>query len=92
MASPLSPRSQEQPTSHPPEDEDEEMLDADQEDDDEEPQNEAESSTTQQDPRRARENRKDKDLNTFLNSMDKYAPIVSLIERSLMLMPRFPTQ
>ena len=33
-------------------------------------------STAQQDPRPARENRKDKDLNTFLNSMDKYAPIV----------------
>jgi hypothetical protein len=74
--SPLSPRSQSRPVSQ-PEDEDEEMLDVDQEEQ-EAPQASGSfpQATTQQDPRPARENRKDKDLNTFLNSMDKYAPIV----------------
>ncbi len=57
------------------------MLDVDQEEEQEEQDTPREpdsfsQSTTQQDPRPARENRKDKDLNTFLNSMDKYAPIV----------------
>ena len=74
--SPLSPRSQSRPVSQ-PEDEDEEMLDVDEEEQDPHRASEPFSqSTTQQDPRPARENRKDKDLNTFLNSMDKYAPIV----------------
>jgi hypothetical protein len=77
--SPLSPRSQSRPVSQ-PEDEDEEMLGVDQEEREEQEAPRASDpfsqSTTQQDPRPARENRKDKDLKTFLNSMDKYAPIV----------------
>ena len=57
------------------------MLDVDQEEQEEPRERPSRvrlfsQSTTQQDPRPARENRKDKDLNTFLNSMDKYAPIV----------------
>lgn len=74
-----SPGSQSLPVSQ-PEDEDEEMLDVDQEEQEEQEalrgSDSFSQSTTQQDPRPARENRKDKDLNTFLNSMDKYAPIV----------------
>ena len=78
--SPLSPKSQVQRESQPPEDEDEEMLDADQEEQEEEPRatESLSQSASQQDPRPPRETRKDKDLNTFLNSMDKYAPIVYL--------------
>lgn len=56
------------------------MLDADQEEEEEEPRvtDPLSQSGGQQDPRPPRETRKDKDLNTFLNSMDKYAPIVYL--------------
>lgn len=64
-------------------DEDTEMMDADQEEEEEEeedvkPELNAESSTTEdlRPQREPREHRKDKDLNTFLNQMDKYAPIV----------------
>jgi Transcription initiation factor TFIID 23-30kDa subunit len=54
------------------------MLDVDQEEKEEEPRESASFSqaTNQQELRPPRETRKDKDLNTFLNSMDKYAPIV----------------
>lgn len=95
-SSSLSPKSQVQTVSQPPEDDDkdEEMLDADQEEQEDEPREQPESlsqSTTHQDPRPPRENRKDKDLNTFLNSMDKYAPIV-YIPGDTSTDDRFPTQ
>ena len=71
------------PTSQPPvpDQSDSEMLDADHEDEEPEASDTempAQSqSTQQQEPiRPPRETRKDKDLNTFLNQMDKYAPIV----------------
>jgi hypothetical protein len=79
---PLSPKSL-APRSHPPEDEDEEMADVeeDAEDDEEEipnqeGQNAQPNSSPQQETRPSRETRKDRDLNDFLNDMDKYAPIV----------------
>ena len=60
--------------------EDAEMMDAQAEEGDEErkPEINPQSSTPEnlRPPREPRENRKDKDLNTFLNQMDKYAPIV----------------
>jgi hypothetical protein len=62
------------------EEEDTEMLDAEAEEDGEErkPAVDAPESTAEdlRPPREPRENRKDKDLNTFLNQMDRYAPIV----------------
>lgn len=73
--SPLSPGSLPQNSTHPPEEEDYEMVDAD-EDDEEVQQPGSQESTAQQDTRAPREGRKEKDLNAFLNSMDKYAPIV----------------
>ena len=82
--SPLAPRLHSQAALQ-PEDEDTEMLDIDQSEDGEEEEDPQESdsfsrtTSQQQDARPARENRKDKDLNTFLNSMDKYAPIVIFI-------------
>jgi hypothetical protein len=74
--SPLSPTSQKHTTSQPPEYEDAEMLDAEHDDqeDQEDPANE--NSEPHPETRSPRESRKDKDLNTFLTSMDKYAPIV----------------
>ena len=80
MSHPDSPLSQ---ASHPPEDEDAEMIDADEDEEedhgDQEGGNQEENpdpSSSQQETRSPRENRKDKDLNSFLNSMDKYSPIV----------------
>jgi hypothetical protein len=75
MSHPDSPDSQ---SSQPPEDEDTEMLDAEQEEEEEEEQHpdNAQQSTSQDHTRSPRETRKDKDLNSFLNSMDKYAPVV----------------
>jgi hypothetical protein len=59
------------PTDNPAEEGAEMMdIDEDEEKEQEEPQSHSE------DTRPPRENRKDKDLNSFLNSMDKYAPIV----------------
>jgi len=74
-------------------DEDTEMIDADQDEEEEDvkPELNAESSTTEdlRPQREPREHRKDKDLNTFLNQMDKYAPIVwRLVVRSHFLDPR----
>lgn len=60
------------------EEENQEMPDFNPEDEEAEEEareEEMEDSSTQE-PRPSRETRKDKDLNTFLNSMDKYAPIV----------------
>jgi hypothetical protein len=71
------------PTSQPPvaDQTDSEMLDADHEDQepevsDTEMPSQSQSTQHQEPTRPARETRKDKDLNTFLNQMDKYAPIV----------------
>ena len=67
----------------PEEDEDAEMIDAegDEDNDYEElemgEQEESKTAEQAQDQfRQPRENRKDKDLNTFLDQMDKYAPII----------------
>lgn len=77
--SPISPKSHPQATDRPLEEEDEEMMDADQEDlEDAEEQEPTFQSGSHQESRPPRETRKDKDLNTFLNQMDKYAPIVHL--------------
>jgi hypothetical protein len=75
--------------------EDEEMRDADEEEEDLEQEEEYDDSDehdqmdqdpssqqqreTEQESRTPRETRKDKDLKTFLNQMDKYAPIVCLL-------------
>jgi len=78
--SPLSPGSLPQNSTHPPEEEDEdyEMVDADEDEKEDVQQPGSQGSTSQQDTRVPREGRKEKDLNEFLNSMDKYAPIVRL--------------
>jgi hypothetical protein len=93
MSHPDSPLSQ---ASHPPEDEDAEMIDADEDEEegqgDQEGGNQDENpdpSSSQHETRSPRENRKDKDLNSFLNSMDKYSPIVPPLTLQL---TRFPTQ
>jgi hypothetical protein len=49
------------------------MVDADEEDEQDAQIPSSQGSTAQRTPR---EGRKEKDLNAFLNSMDKYAPIV----------------
>jgi len=66
--------------------EDAEMVDVeDKEDDDEDEeigngeQEEPKEPEGQEHYRQPRENRKDKDLNTFLDQMDKYAPIVIIV-------------
>ena len=74
--SPISPKSHPQATDRPSEEEDEEMVDADLEE--AEKQEPTFQSGSHQESRPPRETRKDKDLNTFLNQMDKYAPIVHL--------------
>lgn len=74
--SPLSPGSLPQNSTHPAEDEDYKMVDADEDDEEEVQEPGSQGSTAQQDTRAPREGRKEKDLNAFLNSMDKYAPIV----------------
>lgn len=92
---PLSPKSL-APGGHLPEDEDEEMADAeeDQEDQEEEgaanqeEQNAQPNSSPAEDTRPPRETRKDRDLNDFLNDMDKYAPIVRLLLLPGVLIPR----
>jgi len=53
------------------------MVDADDEDEQDAEMPSSQGSTAQ-DTRAPREGRKEKDLNAFLNSMDKYAPIVLL--------------
>jgi hypothetical protein len=63
------------------------MLDVDQDEQDEQEEEgqvdpPSQSSATQHDPRRPRQARKDKDLNTFLNSMDRYAPIVDNLQKA----------
>lgn len=90
--SPLSPTSQAQDKmqSSEQDEENQEMPDFNPEDDEvEEEEQEEQEDPSAKEPRPPRETRKDKDLNTFLNSMDKYAPIV---RRSCFfeLMPRFP--
>jgi hypothetical protein len=88
MSQPDSPRSQ--ASKDHPEDEDAEMLDADQDDQEDEEEQENPQPTTSQDQTRSpREHRKDKDLNSFLNQMDKYAPIVPPEPFPLI---RYPTQ
>ena len=54
------------------------MVDADEDDEQDAEMPSSQGSTAQQDTRVPREGRKEKDLNAFLNSMDKYAPIVLL--------------
>ena len=73
--SPLSPGSLPQNNTQPQEDEDYDMVDADEEDEQDAQIPSSQGSTAQRTPR---EGRKEKDLNAFLNSMDKYAPIVLL--------------
>ena len=71
------------------EEEDTEMLDADAEDDGEEekPDVNATDPTTEdlRPQREPRVSRKDKDLHTFLNQMDKYAPIVQCLLHLLLI-------
>jgi hypothetical protein len=75
----LSPAAQ-APVDNPVE-EDSEMLDVDQDDqEDEEMQTQEAEPSSAQESRPPREARKDKDINSFLNSMDKYAPIVLDVE------------
>jgi len=54
------------------------MVDADDEDE-QDAQMPSSQGSTSQEARPPREGRKEKDLNAFLNSMDKYAPIVLLV-------------
>ena len=76
--SPLSPGSLPRNSTHPKEEEEDyEMVDADDEDEQDAEMPSSQGSTAQ-DTRAPREGRKEKDLNAFLNSMDKYAPIVLL--------------
>ena len=72
--SPLSPGSLPQNNAPPQEEEDYEMMDADEEDEPADAEMPSSQGSTAQ--RTPRDGRKEKDLNTFLNSMDKYAPIV----------------
>ena len=58
------------------EEENQEMPDFNPEDEEAEEEGQEQDQESPQESRPPRETRKDKDLNTFLNSMDKYAPIV----------------
>jgi hypothetical protein len=81
-----SPKSHSQPLAR-PEEEDAEMLDADQEEPEEEEETERNlPSHATHETRQPRETRKDKDLNTFLNSMDRYAPIVNSLTNGLLML------
>ena len=64
------------------------MVDADEEDEEDAQIPSSQGSTAQRTPR---EGRKEKDLNAFLNSMDKYAPIVRHWCGTLAY-SRYPTQ
>jgi hypothetical protein len=72
-------------TGHAPADQyvegDVEMLDVsqDEHEDEEMPEARGTPSSSLQETRPPRETRKDKDLTTFLKSMDKYAPIVYML-------------
>jgi hypothetical protein len=54
------------------------MVDADDNEDEQDAEMPSSQGSTAQDTRAPREGRKEKDLNAFLTSMDKYAPIVLL--------------
>lgn len=78
-----SPMSWSQQLPNPGEDEDAEMIDQEDQENEEEAERNSPSHVAQ-DTRQPRETRKDKDLNTFLNSMDRYAPIVTPEANSLL--------
>jgi hypothetical protein len=92
---PLSPLSL-APGDHLPQDEDEEMADAEndaeEEEEEEAPNQEEHSENAQPSSRPPCETRKDRDLNDFLNDMDKYAPIVHSLSILSVLIARSPMQ